>query len=189
MVWGRDSRVSVTPSNPVTMLLHQAAQGDSGAVRTLSSFAHIFQQSKMGMARACALSPFLASADREALRAHLPETDDLADIPREVLLADRAGWVVKRALGRVGDEVHVGELCDTATWLRLVDDARAKRAAGESWIAQRFIRQRTLATPWGPMYVTLGAYVLDGQFAGYFARVTPESHVSHDALVVPVFVE
>ena len=35
MVWERVSRVSVTPNNPVTMLLHQAAHGDSGAVRTL----------------------------------------------------------------------------------------------------------------------------------------------------------
>jgi len=97
--------------------------------------------------------------------------------------------VVKRALGRVGDEVHVGELCDAAEWTVLVDDALAKRRAGESWIAQRFIRQRRLPTPWGLRYVTLGAYVLDGQFAGYFARITEESHVSHDALVVPVFVE
>ena len=35
MVWGRVFRVSVTPSNPVTLLLHQASHGDSGAVRTL----------------------------------------------------------------------------------------------------------------------------------------------------------
>ena len=35
MVWVRVFRVSVTPSNPVTMLLHQAAGGDSGAVRAL----------------------------------------------------------------------------------------------------------------------------------------------------------
>ena len=33
------------------------------------------------------------------------------------------------------------------------------------------------------------AYVEAGRFAGYFARVTPESHVSHDALCVPVFQE
>jgi hypothetical protein len=40
----------------------------------------------------------------------------------------------------------------------------------------------------GDRYVTLGAYVLDGRFVGYFARVTPQSHVGHDALCVPVFV-
>ena len=161
----------------------------SGAVRTISAFSHIFVQSKLGMARASMLAPELSPADRAAVAAYLPDTHDLADVPRAVLLADRAGWVVKRALGRVGDEVYVGTLCEPLEWVSLVDDALAKRAAGESWIAQRFIRQRTLPTPWGPRYVTLGAYVLDGQFAGYFARVTPESHVSHDALVVPVFVE
>jgi hypothetical protein len=36
--------------------------------------------------------------------------------------------------------------------------------------------------------VTLGAYVLDGKFAGYFTRLSQKSHVSHDAIVVPVLV-
>ena len=160
-----------------------------GAVRSLSSFSHIFEQSKLGMARACALSHTLDDEDQTAIANHLPATLDVSDVPRDQLLAERAGWVVKRALGRVGDEVYVGELHSDADWAPLVDDALKKRAAGEAWIAQRFIRQRTIPTPWGPRYITLGAYVLDGQFAGYFARITPESHVSHDALDVPVFVE
>ena len=46
-----------------------------------------------------------------------------------------------------------------------------------------------MPTPWGPRFLTLGAYLLDGNFVGYFARVTPASHVSHDALVLPTFVE
>ena len=76
----------------------------------------------------------------------------------------------------------------------LPDDRRrhcaigARGAAGGSWIAQRFVEQAPLPTPWGPRFVTLGAYVLDGRFRGYYARITPHSHVSHDALVVPVFV-
>jgi hypothetical protein len=37
--------------------------------------------------------------------------------------------------------------------------------------------------------VTLGVYVLDGVFVGHFARLSSVSHVSHDALCVPVFVE
>ena len=55
------------------------------------------------------------------------------------------------------------------------------------WLAQRFVRQRTVPTPWGNRYLTLGAYVQNGRFVGYFARITPRSHVSHDALCVPVF--
>jgi hypothetical protein len=76
-----------------------------------------------------------------------------------------------------------------AEWAVLVSEVLALCDAGQSWIAQRFVRQRAIPTPWGDRYVTLGAYVLDGRFVGYFARITPQSHVSHDALCVPVFAE
>jgi len=52
----------------------------------------------------------LDDEDQTAIANHLPPTLDVADVPRDQLLAERAGWVVKRALGRVGDEVYVGEL-------------------------------------------------------------------------------
>jgi hypothetical protein len=69
----------------------------------------------------------------------------------------------------------------------IVDETRDLAARGEAWVAQRFVPQRAIPTPWGRRLVTLGAYVLDGRFAGYFARITPDSHVSHDAVCVPVF--
>src|SRR5262249_37301567 len=97
-------------------------------------------------------------------------------------------WVIKRAMGRVGDQVFVGALFDDASWRALLADVLVARAKGESWLAQRYIRQQPVSTPWGPRYVTLGAYVLAGRFVGYFARLTPETHVSFDALCVPVFV-
>ena len=40
----------------------------------------------------------------------------------------------------------------------------------------------------GPLLVTLGAYLLNGSPVGYFARLTPDSHASHSALCLPVFV-
>jgi glutathionylspermidine synthase len=145
-----------------------------GRVRTLTSFAHVFTQSKLAFARAWPCP-------------HVPETHEVTAIARDELVRQRAGWVVKRAMGRVGDEVFVGELVRDDDWAPLVDDVRARAAGGEVWIAQRFVRQRRVPTPWGDRLVTLGAYVLDGRFAGYFARITPQSHVSHDALCVPVF--
>jgi glutathionylspermidine synthase len=156
-------------------------------VRSLTSFAHIYAQSKLAFARAWRHAPSLHEDDREAIARHTPETFDLKHVSREELLADRGRWVLKKAYGRVGDEVFVGPLIANDVWPRLVDGVLALVAGGESWIAQRFVRQSPIDTPWGPCYVTLGAYVLDGRFVGYFARVTPESHVSHDALCVPVF--
>lgn len=151
---------------------------EDGRVRTLTSPAHIFAQSKLAFARAWA----------HGASESIPETHDLTETDRDAIVRARAEWVVKRSMGRVGDQVFVGDLVRDDEWGPLVDHARACAAAGERWIAQRFVRQRALPTPWGDRFVTLGAYVLDGRFAGYFARITPQSHVSHDALCVPVFV-
>jgi glutathionylspermidine synthase len=158
-------------------------------VRTLSSFAHMYTQSKLSLARAWAHESSLDPDERAILRRHVPPSFDVADVPRDRLIAQKHDWVLKRALGRVGDEVFVGPLLDLNAWTAVVDTVCAMRAAGESWIAQRFVPQRSVPTPWGERFVTLGAYVMSGRFVGYFARVTPESHVSHSALCVPVFTE
>ncbi len=166
----------------------RAIEGRS--VRTLTSFAHVFTQSKLAFARCWdrVASSEGSREDREAWRRYLPETHDVRDVAREPIVERRADWVVKRALGRVGDEVFVGALFEDAReWGRLVDHVIARADLGERWVAQRFVRQLPIPTPWGRRLVTLGAYVLDGRFAGYFARITPQSHVSHDALCVPVF--
>lgn len=164
---------------------YMEGQGNVGAiaqaiaarrVRTLSSFAHVFTQSKLSLARAGSL-------------ANVPETRDLLDISEDELRRDRAEWVVKRSYGRVGEDVVVGALLSQEDWNLSLSAILAERRAGESWIAQRFVRQRAMPTPWGPRLLTLGAYLLDGNFVGYFARVTAASHVSHDALVLPTFIE
>jgi hypothetical protein len=162
---------------------------EQGRVRSLTGFAHAFTQSKLAFARCHGLA-----AGDPRLR-HLPETHSVRDVARDVLARDRRDWVVKRAMGRVGDEVFVGALCEDDEWAGVVDAASAlsadsgtRRAGGEPWVAQRFVEQSAIPTPWGSRLVTLGAYVLDGRFVGYFARLSPRSHVSHDALCVPVFV-
>ncbi len=170
---------------------------ERGLVRTVPSFSQMYAQSKLAFARAWALRESLGEIHREAVERWVPETVDLGELPAERLVAEQQEWVLKRALGRVGDQVFVGTLTSQAYWKGLVDELAALRAAGsvgsagverEAWIAQRMVRQRPIPTPFGDRFVTLGVYVLDGRFAGYFARITPQSHVSHDALCVPVFV-
>jgi hypothetical protein len=163
---------------------------EAGSLRTLTSFAHIFTQSKFAFARAWDRlgRGQLTAEDGDIVRLHTPETYDLLDVDRAAVCADRTGWVLKRAMGRVGDEVFVGELSEGEDWARIVAEATSRAMQGERWIVQRFVRQTHVPTPWGDRLVTLGAYVADGRFAGYFARITARSHVSHDALCVPVFV-
>ena len=166
-----------------------AAAVSAGTLRSFSAFSEVLSQSKLAMARAHETSAELVPAARAELEATVPRTLSLGRALRPELLGDRAGWVLKRDFGRVGDQVFVGALLTDAEWLGIVDEALAHVAAvREIWIAQRYVPQHTIATPWGQRYLTLGAYLLDGEFVGYFARLTEVSHVSHDALVVPVFV-
>lgn len=159
-----------------------------GAVESLSGFDSMFLQSKTVMGRAWARRAELFPQDRAFIENHVPETYDALAVPRDVLVGYRSDWVLKRALGRVGDEVFVGEVVDARAWAPVVDEVRTQCALGDRWIAQRFVPQAPVSTPWGERLVTLGAYVLDGKFAGYFTRLSQKSHVSHDALVVPVLV-
>lgn len=154
---------------------------ERGELSSMSSFASIHAQSKLSMARAFVHDP-------AAARDVFAETIAFARADPAVLARDRADWVLKRDLSRVGDHVIVGALATDDEMRIAVNDVQELERDGDVWIAQRFVPQRPLTTPWGPRLVTLGVYVLDGVFAGYFARMTRTSHCSHDALVLPVFV-
>jgi glutathionylspermidine synthase len=151
----------------------------------ISSFSCMFEQSKLAFERGYSLIDHWSPSTKHAIAARFPETRSPLDVP---LVEQRVDWVLKKALGRVGDEVFVGALESDDEWQKLVDGVSRAVRGGEPWIAQRFVKQRTVPTPWGPRYLTLGAYVLDGRFAGYFARLTEIPHTSHDALVLPVVV-
>ncbi len=153
----------------------------NGALTCLSTFSVIHAQSKLAMARAWASEPLRANGA-------FPGTFALRDLDGASVLRDRAGWVLKRDLSRVGDHVIVGALETDDAFRELLDEVHEAEAAGEVWVAQRFVPPGYVPTPWGPRCLTLGAYLLDGIFAGYLARLTPTSHCSHDALMVPVFV-
>lgn len=154
-----------------------------GELRAVSSFASAHAQSKLAMARAQVLEP------EEAGRI-FPPTFALSDVSRETLSRERASWVVKRDLSRVGDHVLVGAQMSDEDFAAALDDVTAgEREDGDVWIAQRFVPQASLATPWGARWLTLGVYVLGGRACGVFARLAGDLTCSHDALVVPVFVE
>ena len=105
MVWERVSRVSVTPNNPVTMLLHQAAHGDSGAVRTLLPL--IYDELRALAAARLALQPVGHTLQATALvnEAYLklvsgPQGDAVG-------FASRAQFFPAGAIVAVGVEVEV----------------------------------------------------------------------------------
>lgn len=138
----------------------------SGSLTSVSSFACIYAQSKLAMARAFAHDTHADDA--------FPETHAFGGLDPSRIVRERSGWVLKRDLSRVGDHVYVGALMSDAEWAEVVDEVAS--VPDQTWIAQRFVPQRTVSTPRGWRYLTLGVYLLDGDFAGYFARFSETSH-------------
>jgi hypothetical protein len=41
----------------------------------------------------------------------------------------------------------------------------------------------------GPMYPTIGAYAVNGKFAGYYSRIAAEPFINHEAYYVATVIE
>jgi glutathionylspermidine synthase len=111
----------------------------------------------------------------------LPATRDPGSVPS---VSDT--WVLKPALGRVGDGI------DLAGATPLPERKLIRRAARRwpnHWIAQ----SRFEATPWptshGPLYPVLGVYVIDGHAAGIYGRASRTPRVDSNAFDVAVLTE
>lgn len=112
-------------------------------------------------------------------RRMLPETRD----PREVW-ADLGGqdWVLKPALGRVGEGVLIPGLPTREE--RAI--RRAARRNHRGWVAQRRFESLPVPTPLGPLHVCLGVYVIDGKAAGVYGRAARHPLIDQNAWELPV---
>jgi glutathionylspermidine synthase len=110
----------------------------------------------------------------------LPETRD----PRDCDDAPTQ-WVLKPALGRVGEDIGIAGVTDTAALIRIRRNARRHP---HLWAAQR----RFEALPWltadGPRFPCIGVYVIGGRAAGAYGRVCARPLIDSHAQDVAVLV-
>lgn len=112
-------------------------------------------------------------------RALLPETRH----PRDVAWVGDPGWVIKPALGRVGEDI--GMVGVTApTELRRLRWAVALSPG--SWVAQRRFTSAPVDGPDGPRHACLGVYTVDGRAAGVYGRVGVSPLIDGHAVDTPV---
>lgn len=97
-------------------------------------------------------------------RALLPATHD----PREVAWRGAAEWILKPALGRVGEAVAVPGLYDAKGAAEL---DRAVRRHPEDWVAQRRFRATPLPVAGETWYPCVGVYTVDRRAVGAYGRV------------------
>ncbi len=118
-----------------------------------------------------------------AWRRLLPET-------RRITWSDRRRldphWVYKPALGRVGDGVGLAGATSNGMWKAI---RRGVRWHSRHWIAQRRFEAVPFATARGPMFPSMGVFVINGRACGVYGRMAPQALIDHRALDVAVLVE
>ncbi len=99
-----------------------------------------------------------------AWRRYLPETRD----PREVQWQAGGEWVLKPALGRVGEDVGIAGVTPPAEWTRIVRDVRRYPS---HWIAQRRFAATPLHVEGTARYPVVGVYTVNARVVGAYGRI------------------
>lgn len=115
-------------------------------------------------------------------RARLPETRD----PRDVSDLADSTWVLKPALGRVGEGIGISGVSSPAEWRTA---ARAARRFPQHWVAQRRFIALPLVAGGIEWYPVLGVYTVNGRAAGIYGRLARRPLVDSTALDIAVLIE
>jgi glutathionylspermidine synthase len=97
-------------------------------------------------------------------RALLPETRD----PRDVRWQGSSDWVVKPALGRVGEDVAMAGVTPAQESTRIARDVRRHPS---HWVAQRRFAATPLIVDGVERYPGSGVYTVNGRVAGAYGRI------------------
>ena len=105
----------------------------------------------------------------------LPETRDCDNtIPDE--------WILKPAFGRVGEGINIpGTMSEEEDY----EIKKAARAEPTQWVMQKMFESK----PVDDMHVNVGVFVIDGEFAGFYARISREARIDEDASEIPILVK
>jgi glutathionylspermidine synthase len=145
---------------------------------------HLVRQSKL-MFAVWQEDSSLDPADRELIARHCPHTEPFRPSRIAGLAEEPEGWVLKRAFGRMGDSVVMGNLVSPQEWRASLEEARQEPAA---WCLQERFRSISVPFRHGSLYPALGAFVVNGCFAGYYSRAAPQPLTTHEAYHVGTLV-
>lgn len=131
----------------------------------------------------------LTNDEIDFLRSVTPETYrwvDLTPSMREDIKTGRTEWVLKENFGRMGENVIMGSLSSEDDWQKAMQEAD-KHA--QRYIAQRCFDVAPLSFSDGLQYPGIGAFLINGRFAGYYSRVAATPFLTHSATYVPTVID
>ncbi len=128
----------------------------------------------------------LDESSRALLDEFIPKSVYLSSLNRQEVLSNPTRWVLKGAFGRMGKTVRIGPLMPRAKWEKAVQEAFD---AAHIIAAQQRFDTAPLWSSRGLGYATVGVYLVDGEFAGYFSRIDKGPLIDYDSWHVPTLVE
>lgn len=117
-----------------------------------------------------------------AWRQLLPETIE----PARLSLKRDPSWILKPALGRVGESITIPEATTPA------ERRNANLHAAlfpRQWVAQRRFHSRPLPSSSGPVHLCIGAFALGGKACGLYGRISTLPRIDGRAQDVAILVE
>jgi len=98
-------------------------------------------------------------------------------------LPDAADWLLKPAIGRVGDGIGLAGVTREKDLAKIEKNCRHHP---RRWVAQRKFESEPLSTPRGPAHICIGVYVINGAACGIYGRISPQPLINHLAQDVAV---
>ena len=100
---------------------------------------------------------------------------------------NKAGFIYKPACGRVGEGISIQEACRDDEYEKIIADVKKHP---KQYLAQRRFDSKPLISEEGKRYhVCLGSYCVEGQAAGYYARISKTPRIDSFAADIPVLIE
>jgi len=162
--------------DPLAALLDATADGRAAVVNPLAA---VVPQNKRAMAFMWEHIHRFSPESQAAIQRYLPVTSRLEVLHPELLMAERADWVLKSDYGAEGEEVIIGRLASDDHFRTCLEKARPGR-----WIAQRYFEALENPQREGINY---GVYLVAGQASGLYARAQV-GPTDGNALSVPTLI-
>lgn len=121
------------------------------------------------------------NTDIKSWRALLPETKEPKAIKK-----GQEGWIYKPAFGRVGGGISIKGTMPEKERLKTEKAARRQK---KLWIAQRMFNSIPVEAADGKKYhICLGVFTVDGEAAGFYARLSETARIDENAQDIPVLI-
>ncbi len=115
-------------------------------------------------------------------RALLPPTCD----PREIGWQDSDQWVLKPALGRVGEWIGIRGVTPDREWRQI---SRIVGRHPQYWVAQKRFVAAAAHADGENLYPCIGVFVVDGKACGLYGRASPVPLIDGRAQDIPVLIK